>query len=166
MAKSCANKFYKKYLHDNKGSALVEFAILSSVAILIIFGSISYGIALYNSILIEQSTKIGARAGVVSVISKKGIQSLPPGCSLDFTSIEGLSQDAESTASCVVYNFLSNRLISIYNKNPPIISAESIPNSCEPSPSCYLKVRVEFNNTGIFVFNSLKSSAETIMFYE
>ena len=157
---------FNKYRKNNLGAALVEFAIVSSLLIFIFFSIISYGIALYNSILIEQATKIAARSGVVSALTKNGFSSTPPFCEAVFSEIEGTSYSSESTASCVAYNFLTNKLINFDKDELPIISSASFPSGFNPKPNCYLKVRVEFYNSGIFVFNKLKSTAETIMYYE
>lgn len=48
-----------------KGSAVVEFAILLPMLVLIIFGIIEFGLLLYNRQVITNAGREGARAGIV-----------------------------------------------------------------------------------------------------
>ena len=57
-----------QYKKQSEGAAIVEFALLSTLLILITFGIISFGFVLYNSIILEQASKTAVRAGVNSAI--------------------------------------------------------------------------------------------------
>jgi Flp pilus assembly protein TadG len=48
-----------------QGAALVEFAIVLPVLLLLVFGMIELGIALYDKAVITNASREGARAGVV-----------------------------------------------------------------------------------------------------
>lgn len=49
----------------NRGTALIEFAIVLPVLLLIIFGMIELGVAFYNKAMITNASREGARYGVV-----------------------------------------------------------------------------------------------------
>jgi hypothetical protein len=53
------------YLKEQKGASLVEFAIILSLLITIIFGIIEFGLLLYDKGIITHAAREGARVGVV-----------------------------------------------------------------------------------------------------
>jgi Flp pilus assembly protein TadG len=55
----------KKNMHDQKGVAAVEFAIILLPLVLLIFGSIEFTTALYDKAVITNASREGARAGIV-----------------------------------------------------------------------------------------------------
>lgn len=48
-----------------KGAALVEFAIVVPLLLLLVFGMIEFGVLLYDKAMITNASREGARAGVV-----------------------------------------------------------------------------------------------------
>jgi hypothetical protein len=52
-------------LQDQKGTAVVEFAIVAPLLFLILFGIIEFGILLYDKAMITNASREGARAGIV-----------------------------------------------------------------------------------------------------
>jgi len=156
---------YLKFKKVNKGAAIVEFALLTTLLMLIIFGIISFGFVFYNSIILEQASRTAARGGITSAISNVGFTSAPPGCEVAQVETDGSSTDAEITAACIATNFLDGKLIKL-NNNSPNINVSSTPSGCTPSPECYLTVNITFNNSGIFAFDVIQSNAETSMYYE
>lgn len=48
-----------------KGSVLVEFAVILPVFLLILLGTVSFSLALYNKTVLTMATREGARAGAV-----------------------------------------------------------------------------------------------------
>ena len=53
-------------IKDHKGASAVEFAILLPVLILILFGTVEFGLLLYNQQVITNASREGARAGIVA----------------------------------------------------------------------------------------------------
>ena len=156
----------KAYQKKNEGAAIVEFALLSTILILITFGIISFGFVLYNSIILEQASKTAVRAGVNSVITDEGFTNLPPLCESTMVDTDGSSAHAETTAACIAKQFTDGKLIPLDSSKTPIIIVSSTPANCEPDPACYLTVNIKFNNIGIIAFDQIDSNAETSMYYE
>jgi len=55
----------KKNMHDQKGVAAVEFAIILLPLVLLIFGAIEFTTALYDKAVITNASREGARVGIV-----------------------------------------------------------------------------------------------------
>jgi Flp pilus assembly protein TadG len=56
---------------DDRGATIVEFAIVLPVLLLLIFGTIEFGLLIYNKQILTNASREGARAGVQ--------QAAPPG---------------------------------------------------------------------------------------
>jgi Flp pilus assembly protein TadG len=52
-------------IKDQNGAALVEFAIVLPMLILVLFGTIEFGLILFNQNVITNASREGARAGIV-----------------------------------------------------------------------------------------------------
>jgi Flp pilus assembly protein TadG len=50
--------------HDQKGAALIEFAIVLPLLLLLVFGIIEFGVLLYNKQVITNASREGARAAI------------------------------------------------------------------------------------------------------
>lgn len=55
----------KRKLHDQKGVAAVEFALILLPLVLLIFGAIEFTTALYDKAVITNASREGARVGIV-----------------------------------------------------------------------------------------------------
>jgi Flp pilus assembly protein TadG len=53
-------------LRDEKGAAMVEFALILPLLIMLLFGSIEFGLLMYNKQVITNASREGARAGIVA----------------------------------------------------------------------------------------------------
>ena len=53
-------------LKEQKGASAVEFAIILPVLVLILFGTVEFGLLLYNQQVITNASREGARAGIVA----------------------------------------------------------------------------------------------------
>ena len=56
----------KMMIRDQNGGAVVEFAIILPLLIVLLFGSVEFGLLLYNKQIITSACREGARAGIVS----------------------------------------------------------------------------------------------------
>lgn len=54
-------------LQSCKGNVLVEFAVILPVFLAILFGTVSFSLALYNKTVLTMATREGARAGAMYV---------------------------------------------------------------------------------------------------
>jgi hypothetical protein len=52
-------------LRDNRGQALLEFALVLPVLLLLVFGIIEFGLIFFDNLVITQAAREGARVGVV-----------------------------------------------------------------------------------------------------
>jgi Flp pilus assembly protein TadG len=52
--------------HNEKGGAIVEFAIILPLLLLMIFGAIEFSLLMYNKQVITNASREGARAGIVA----------------------------------------------------------------------------------------------------
>lgn len=79
-----------------KGAALVEFAFVLPIFLLLVFGIAEFGVALYDKAVITNAAREGARAGVVLENPKPSQQYI----------------------TSVVTNYTSTYLLSFASKNP------------------------------------------------
>jgi len=54
-----------KHTQEQKGSVLVEFALILPVFLMLLFGVVSFSLALYNKTVLTMATREGARAGAI-----------------------------------------------------------------------------------------------------
>lgn len=54
-----------KTMTDQKGVAVVEFAIVLPLLLVIVFGIVEFGLLMYNKAIITNASREGARAGIV-----------------------------------------------------------------------------------------------------
>jgi len=55
---------------NQRGAALVEFAIVLPLLLVLIFGMVEFGLVLFNKQVITNASREGARAGIVSAVSR------------------------------------------------------------------------------------------------
>jgi len=55
-----------KKLTDHRGAAAVEFALVIIPLILLVFGTVEFGVLMYNQQVITNASREGARAGIVA----------------------------------------------------------------------------------------------------
>ena len=66
----------KRIIKDQKGGALVEFAIVLPLLALLAFGIIECGIFLYDQSVITNASREGARAGITQKVDTGGITNI------------------------------------------------------------------------------------------
>ena len=57
-------------LQREKGSAGVEFALLLPIIVLLVFGMMEFGVALYDLQIVKNASREGARAGIIREVPK------------------------------------------------------------------------------------------------
>lgn len=58
-----------EHAQPQKGNVLIEFAIILPVFMLLLFGMITFSVALYNKTVLTMATRVGARSGSVYTIN-------------------------------------------------------------------------------------------------
>ena len=58
-------KFLSRLKKDQKGQALVEFALILPILILLVMGIIEFGIIYHTQLVLDNASREGARAGVL-----------------------------------------------------------------------------------------------------
>jgi len=66
----------KRIIKDQKGGALIEFAIVLPLLVVLAFGIIEFGIILYNQSIITNASREGARAGIIEGTSEADIKDI------------------------------------------------------------------------------------------
>jgi Flp pilus assembly protein TadG len=124
----------KEHAQSQKGSVMVEFALILPMFLLLLFGVITFSIALYNKTVLTMATREGARAGAIR----------DPNSS---------STDRAQTAAL---NVCQNNLIIFGDSITPVITTSA--------SGDILTVSANINYTGLYVFSVVfPISAETSM---
>jgi len=110
-----------------RGASAVEFAIVLPVLLLLLFGTIEFGVLFFNKAVITNASREGARRGVVWWTNSDG--SAP---------YVVPTSDIES----VVNSYCNGYLITFGATNP---SPTTTPTTSGTAPNVYLRVRVEYN---------------------
>ena len=127
------------YLQNNRGVAAVELAFCLPILMLLVCGSIEFGLLFYNQQVITNASREGVRAGIVA--------------------------EAETTDIIqIVKNYCSGKLINLNGANE--LQADAVTVSA-PDGDDDLTVRVIYNYDflfgGILGFTDKTLSAQTIM---
>ena len=127
------------YLQNNRGVAAVEFAICLPILVLLVCGSIEFGLLFYNQQVITNASREGVRAGIVA--------------------------EAETTDIIqIVKNYCNGRMINLNGANE--LQADAVTVSA-PDGNDDITVSVSYNYNflfgGILGFTEKTLSAQTIM---
>jgi Flp pilus assembly protein TadG len=131
-----------------KATAMIEFALIAPLLIIIIFGFIEMGIMFYDKTVISDASRQGARYGTIK------------------------KTNYPSTASVETYtqSYCSNRLIS-FSATPPTVSVTATASGPQQFGS-NLTVTVQYTYTDYVIHNFLNVgqthllTATTVMPYE
>ncbi|CAB3792382.1 hypothetical protein LMG28688_03498 [Paraburkholderia caffeinitolerans] len=132
-------------LKKQKGAAAVEFAIVMPVLLMILFGIVELGIALYDKAVITNAAREGARAGIVLKNPKPSTTDI----------------------TAVVTTYTSNYLLTFGKQAPPTVNVNQSTPSTFGTP---LSVTVSYQYTGLGLGHALSAltgpitlSATTVM---
>ena len=123
------------------GLALVEFALMLPVVLLLVFGAITFTVALHNKTVLNQASRQAVRAWVVTkpLMGKAAVEQMA----------SGLCQ---------------NQLVSFGSGLVTCVPVASGPTS--PLSGDVLTVSVTMNFTGLYVFTGMSIKSQTSMRYE
>ncbi len=125
------------YLQNNRGVAAVELAICLPILILLVFGSIEFGLLLYNQQVITNASREGVRAGITGTGDADIIQIVKKYCNGELINLNGANElqtgavtvsapDAQNDRTVRViynYNFLFGGILGFTDKT---LSAQTI----------------------------------------
>lgn len=126
-----------------RGNAIVEFAFVLPVFLLILFGAITYTIALHNKLILTHASREGARAGTVYRATR-------------------LTQAQIET---IVRNYCADNLITFATLATTCQPTVTVP-AAPIDPGDPLTVKVSYVYRGLYVFGNTTISAKTTMLYE
>lgn len=138
----------KKQLISEEGASAVEFALILPVLALLLFGTIEFGLLLYNKQVLTNAGREGCRAGIVARDTR-----------LTAAEIDG-----------IVQNYCSSKLITFNAVKTPPATTVTFPASQVFGQD--LDVRVTYNYDFLVIPNSIAGlspftlSARTVMRYE
>lgn len=124
-----------------RGVALVEFALMLPVMVLLVFGAITFTVALYDKSILTHASRQAVRAWVVTkpILTKEAVQQIASGlCQYQLISF------GAGSVTCV-----------------PVATGPDTPVSGD-----VLTVSVTMGFTGLYVFNNLQISSQTSMKFE
>jgi Flp pilus assembly protein TadG len=129
----------KEHAQFQKGSVLVEFALILPMFLLLLFGVISFSVALYDKTVLTMAAREGARAGAIYVANRT-------------------NAITKSSATTAVTNACQNNLISFGTAMTPTITFNT-----DPINDKQLTVTTTVNYTGLYIFQTLSISAQSSM---
>lgn len=158
----------KEKLRIQNGTAVVEFAVILPLLVVIAFGIIEFSILLYDKAMVTNASREGARVGIVYTVDDNG----------DWTWF-----GTEDIVTATVNNYLRNNVLSrdylINLGNPSATTATTTittavdPDSGRYSPGGTLTVRVTYTYTFMVIPNFIVSivnpitlTAQTVMRFE
>ena len=166
-----SHKFVKgECMKNESGSAAVEFALVLPLLLLVLFGTIEFGILMYDQSVITNAAREGARWGAVQSIGlTHPISCTDPGIS----TIQGgnpatCSGSGSGTACLVASNYGSQYLITFGTSTS---SNPSVTVSCGPTTSTInVKVNYSYQGLGLGILSALRGSEQltstSVMYYE
>ena len=102
--------------HNEKGAAIVEFAIILPLLLLLVFGMIEFSLLMYNKAMITNASREGARRGIVYRVTYNS----------DTKKME-YDPLAEGQIQAEVTSYLSNHLITFSSTStPPTIDPTAV----------------------------------------
>lgn len=96
----------KMTIHNQDGATVVEFAIIAPILLLLIFGIIEFSLLLFNKHIVTNSSREGARAGVVARENRFADSG-------DFVDVEA-----------VVNDWIGNHLVTFGGTGNPVIDVQ------------------------------------------
>lgn len=159
----------KQKFKKEAGSVAVEFALVLPLLLLILFGTVEFGIMMYDQAIITNAAREGARWGAVqSVGLSHPISCSDPGIS----TIQGgnpasCSGTGSGTACLVASNYGTNALISF---GTAVANNPSVAVSCGAGGTVNVTVSYSYQGLGLGILSAIQGtetlSSTAVMYYE
>lgn len=123
-----------KIIKNQQGQALVEFAIILPILLLLVMGIIQFGMMLGSYLTLQNAAREGARAGIIGSTNaeiQRVINSTSPNLELDkltvgITPSEAIRKSGDSLTVSVSYNYsLTIPIISSLFNNAIVLNAQT-----------------------------------------
>ena len=141
-------KFHKKKNQTSTGNALVEFALVLPVLLMLVFGIVELSLALYDKAIITNASREAARAGVI-------YRATPL---------------TNAQIAAIATNYCANNLVTFSGATEPNVTVTQLGGSTAGNE---LKITVTYEYTGLLLGNMISAftgakllSASTTMIYE
>jgi Flp pilus assembly protein TadG len=141
-------KFHQKQAQSCTGNALVEFALVLPVLLMLVFGIVELSLALYDKAIITNASREAARAGVIFRVPAL----------------------TNAQISAIATDYCTNNLVTFGGASQPNVT---VTNTGGTTAGNELKITVTYQYTGLLlgdmisVFTGAKLlSASTTMIYE
>jgi hypothetical protein len=143
----------RKLLVGEKGAAIIEFALVLPLLIIIISGTIEFGLVMYNKQVITNASREGARAGIVYQTPR--------------VTDDAIKQE--------VQYYTANQLVTFGDDDQRTLDLNDIDivHPAEPAPGDNLTITVTYRYTFLVISNfipglgnALNLTARTVMKYE
>lgn len=134
-------RMFRGVAAKQRGLALVEFALVLPLVLLLTFGAMTFTVALYNKAILTYASRQAVRAWVVTkpILTKDSVQQIASGyCQYQLISF------GTGSVSCV-----------------PLAVGSDV-----PAPGDVLTVSVSLNFTGLYVFKNMTIMSQTSMKFE
>ena len=135
---------------SQKGAALVEFAFILPLLMVITFGIIEFGVLMYNQQIITNASREGARAGIVASATR-------------------LPDTGVNSIESVVQTYCADYLVTFGAKNSPTVTATHPAQKFGDPLTVQVKYTYSFLVIPNFIpaINKIKNmQATTVMRYE
>ncbi len=151
----------KDKLRNQNGTAVVEFAVILPLLVVIVFGIIEFSVLLYDKAMVTNASREGARAGIVFNVDGSG----------DWLAV------SDTTIRNTVTGYLSSYLISLGDPTATVSIPDPVrttnPDTGTYSPGGTLTVTVTYTYTFMVIPNFIASiinpitlTAQTVMRFE
>lgn len=117
-------------IKNQKGGAIVEFAIILPLLVVLSVGICEFGLLVYNKHVITNASREAARAGIVQRIDSDGNPSLS-------------NAEVEAILEGIVINYCSQRLITFGANNLPTVVSTGVNGAFQQDLS--VKVTYDYN---------------------
>ena len=131
----------RKFLKNEKGTSIVEFAIILPLLIILIFGMVEFSVLFYDKAVLTNASREGARGGIVFKANAVTGAYEPLPCNGGGLTIEN-----------VVNTYLANHLVTFGAPTAAITQCSNA--SCTGSGN-YFTVTVNYNYTFLLLPNFL-----------
>ena len=138
----------KIIIKNQKGAAIVEFAIVAPLLILLVVGICEFGLLWYNSQVIINASREGARSGIVQRTDSAGIPLYS-------------ANEIEADIRTIVHNYSSQRLITFGSNTPPSVSVSGENGAFQDLLQVDVVYTYNFLVPSIFGFNTTKTLTGT-----
>jgi hypothetical protein len=148
-------KYFLEKRHVDHGGAMVEFAIVLPLLLILVFGIIEFGILMYNRAVLSNASREGARYGIISEYDKDtDIYTYPETDEVKNVIIAYLKRpDSDGNIQPRLINFGPD-FDSIFKLNE--LDYSDIDGNGKNTPGDKLKVEIEYSYS-FLVFSSIYS---------